>query len=145
MSKFLLNLLQISKASVNSKKNPIFNSEILFLISARPTLWPTQPLAQPAHWPRCPRRPKPSRPAHPAHASVTSSREIRFPFWFTPSEPAASPSSLYQLGPGCQLHLPPPAARAHLCRHCSPATERRLAPRLGCHQTITTSPSFSLH
>jgi hypothetical protein len=49
MSKFLLNILvQISKALINSK-NPIFNSEILFSsLSARPTLRPTRPSAQPA-------------------------------------------------------------------------------------------------
>jgi hypothetical protein len=67
--------------SLGKFKNPIFNSEIHFsLFSARPTLWPTQPLAQPARWPRCPRRPKPPRPAHLARASVTSSREYVFPF-----------------------------------------------------------------
>jgi hypothetical protein len=120
--------------SLSKFKIPIFNSEIPFSLF----------LAQPARWPRCPCRPKPSRPAHPARASVASSREIRFPFWFPPSELAASPSSLCQLGPSCQLHPPPLAARAHPRRHRSPATERRLAPRLGCHRTVTTSPSFSL-
>jgi hypothetical protein len=35
-------------------------------------------------------------------------------------------------------------ARAHPRRHRSLATERRPAPRLGCHRTVTTSPSFSL-
>jgi hypothetical protein len=143
MSKFLLNLLQISKALVNSK-NPIFNSEILFLISARPTLRPTRPLAQPAHWLRRPSRPTPSRPAHPTRASVASSREIHLPFWFAPSQLAASPTSLCQRGPSCQFHPPPPAARAGPCHHRSSATERRPAPRLGCHRTITTSPSFPL-
>jgi hypothetical protein len=71
--------------------------------------------AQPAHWLRCPRRPKPSRPAHPARASVTSSREIRIPFWFASSEPAASPTSLCQPGPRCQFHphlQPPELTRA---------------------------------
>jgi hypothetical protein len=94
-------------------KNPIFNSEIHFsLFSAPPTLRPTRPLAQPAHWHHCPRRSKPSQSAHPARTSVVSSREIRFPFWFAPSELAASPSSLCQPGPSCQLHPPPPVARA---------------------------------
>jgi hypothetical protein len=131
--------------SLGKFKILIFNSEIHFsLFSARPTLRPTRPLAQPARWARCPRRPKPSRPAHPARASVASSQEIRFPFWFTPSELTASPSSLCQPGPGCQLHPPPPVARAHPRRHRSPATERRPAPRLGCHRAVTTSPSFFL-
>jgi hypothetical protein len=34
--------------------------------------------------------------------------EVRFPFWLAPSELAASLSSLCQVGPGCQFHLPPP-------------------------------------
>jgi hypothetical protein len=60
MSKFLLNLLlQISKALVNSKIQFLIQ-KFFFLILARPTLRPTRPLAQPAHWPRRPRRPKPS-------------------------------------------------------------------------------------
>jgi hypothetical protein len=59
MSKFVLNLLlQISKALVNSK-NQFLIRKFLFLISAQLTMWPTRPLAQPAHWPCCPRRPKP--------------------------------------------------------------------------------------
>jgi hypothetical protein len=144
MSKFLLNLLlQISKAWVNSKIQFLIQ-KFFFLISARPTLRPTWPLAQPAHWPRRPRRPKPSRPAHPARASVGSSREIRLPFWFTPSEPAASPTSLCQPGPSCQFHPPPPAARARPRHHLFPATERRPAPLLGCHRAVTSSPSFPL-
>jgi hypothetical protein len=110
MSKFLLNLLlQISIALVNSKIQFLIR-KFLFLISAPLTLRPPWPLAQPAHWPRRPRRPRPSRPAHPARASVTSSREIRLPFWFAPSEPAASPTSLCQPGPAISSipHLQPP-------------------------------------
>jgi hypothetical protein len=131
--------------SLGKLENPIFNSEIPFsLFSARPTLRPTRPLAQLARWPRCPRRPKPSRPTHPAHASVATSREIHFPFWFTPSLLAASPSSLCQSGSSCQFHPPPPVAQARPCHRRSPATERRSAPRVRCHRTVTTSPSFSL-
>jgi hypothetical protein len=55
MSKFLLNLLlQISKALVNSKKNPIFNSQILFLdfgpadLAAHPACQPNQPTGRAA-------------------------------------------------------------------------------------------------
>jgi hypothetical protein len=67
--------------SLGKFKNPIFNSEIPFsLTSARPTLRPTRPLAQPARWPCCPRRPKPPRPAHLARMSVASSREYIFSF-----------------------------------------------------------------
>jgi hypothetical protein len=112
--------------SLGKFKNPIFNSEIPFsLFSARPTLRPTRPLAQPASWPRCPLRPKPSWPAHPARASVTSSREIRFPFWFTPSELAASPSSLCQSGLSYQLHPPPPPLPGH---RAPPSSTPRVPP-----------------
>jgi hypothetical protein len=123
MSKFLLNLLlHISKALVNSKIQFLI-WKFFFLISARPTLRPTRPLAQPAHWSCRPHRPKPSSPAHPALASVASSREIRLPVWFTPSEPAASPTSLCQPGPRCQFHSPPPAARA-----CPTSSTPRVPP-----------------
>jgi hypothetical protein len=44
MSKFLLNLLQISKAFVNSKIQFLIQ-KFFFLISARPTLQPTRPLS----------------------------------------------------------------------------------------------------
>jgi hypothetical protein len=131
--------------SLGKFKNPIFNSEIPFFhifaqadLVAHSASGPASPLAAP------PPQAKTVPAGPPSDASVASSWEIRLPFWFTPSEPAASPSSLCQLGPNCQLHLPPPAARARLHRHHSPATERRLAPRLGCHRTVTTSLSFSL-
>jgi hypothetical protein len=133
MSKFLLNLLlQISKALINSKFQFLIQ-KFFFLISTRPT-----------HWPRHPHRPKPFRSAHPAHASVASSQEIRLPFWFAPSEPAASPTSLCQPDPVYQLRSPPLAAQARSRRHRFLATERLPAPRLGCHRAVTTSPSFPL-
>jgi hypothetical protein len=78
--------------------------------SARPTLRPTQPLAQPA-----PLAPLLSRaeatlagPSSPCVGGVFA--EVRFPFWFASSELVASLSSLCQVGPGCQLRLPPPSA-----------------------------------
>jgi hypothetical protein len=78
MSKFLLNLLlQICKALVNLKIQFLIQ-KFFSLLSARPTLRPTRPLAQPAHWPRCPHRPKPPWPAHLARASVASSWEYVF-------------------------------------------------------------------
>jgi hypothetical protein len=141
MSKFLLNLLlQISKALVNSK--------IYFLIQKFffLTFGPANLAAHSAFGPASPLALLPPQ-AETAPTSPPSLRVgrvftgIRFPFWFTPSELAASPSSLCQAGPGCQLH--PPTARARLCRHRFPATERRLAPRLGCHRAVTTSASFS--
>jgi hypothetical protein len=110
MSKFLLNLiLQISKALVNSKIQFLIQ-KLFSLLSARPTPWPVWPPAQPAHQPRCPRRPKESWSAHPARASVTSSRETRFPFRITPSRAGCLSLSLCQLGPTCQIHqFPAPA------------------------------------
>jgi hypothetical protein len=115
MSKFLLNLLlQISKALVNSKSNFYFENHFFSLLSARPTLRPARPLAPPAHRPRHPRRPKPSRLAHPARMSIVSSREIRFPFRFTPSR--ADRLSLVSLstGPACQMCLPHRSGRPRL-------------------------------
>jgi hypothetical protein len=135
MSKFLINLLlQISKALVNSKIQFLIQ-KFFFLISARPTLRPTRPLAQPAHRPCRPHRPKPSRRAHPARASVMSSREIHLPFWFAPSEPAASPTSLCQPGPAVSSipHLQPPKlTRA--------ATAPRLPSAAQLHTSGATGP-----
>jgi hypothetical protein len=127
--------------SLGEFKNPIFNSEILFL-DFGPADLAAHPTSQRGQFRPC--RPKLSRPAHPARASVVSSREIRLPFWFAPSEPAASPTSLCQLGPRCQFHPPPPAARARPRCHRFPATERHSTPRLGCHRAVTTSPLFPL-
>jgi hypothetical protein len=144
MSKFHINLLlQISKALVNSK-NPIFNSEIPFFLNFGPTNLAAHPTSGPASsLPSLPPQAEtaPTGPPSPRVGRVFTG--ICFPFWFAPSERAAYPSSLCQSGHGCQLHPPPPATRARLRRHRSPATERRLAPRLGCHRTVTTSPSFS--
>jgi hypothetical protein len=132
MSKFLLNLLlQISKALVNLKIQ--FSIQKSFSLTFGPTnftgpldLWPSQP-----RWPRCPRRLKPPSPVG-----------VRFPFWFAAFDLVASPSSLCQAGPGCQLRPSPPAARARPRRHHLSATLRRPAPRLGCHRAVTTPPSF---
>jgi hypothetical protein len=144
MSKFLLNLLpQISKALVNLKIQFLIQ-KFFFL-----TFGPADLAAHPAF---CPASPLASLPpkAETAPAGPPSLRVGRvftgicFPFWFTPSELAASPSTLCQAGPGCQLRPPPLAARARLRRHRFPATERHPAPRLGCHRAVTTSPSFSL-
>jgi hypothetical protein len=108
MSKFLQNLLvQISKALVNSKIQ-IFNSKFFFSsFSARPTLRPTRPLAQPAtlapllSWVEATL----AGPSGPCVDGVFA--EVRFPFWFASSELVASLSSLFQVGLGCQLRLPP--------------------------------------
>jgi hypothetical protein len=130
--------------SLGKFKNPIFNSEITFLdfgpadVAAHSASGPARPLAMP------PPQTETIPAGPPSRASVASSSEIRLPFWFAPSEPAASPTSLCQPGPRCQFHPPPLAARARSRRHRSPATQRLPAPRLGCHRTVTTSPSFPL-
>jgi hypothetical protein len=127
MSKFLLNLLlQISKALVNSKIQ-FFNSEIIFpcFRPGQPCgpfgLWPSQPIdrAVPAG------QNSPGRPIQPARRSRLRGKYV-FPFGSRLPEPAASPSSLCQLGPTCQIHPLPDAGR--------PRSEirRAAAPRLGC-------------
>jgi hypothetical protein len=108
-------------------KNPIFNSEIPFLGFGLADL-----AAHPA-----------SQPSQLTGRAAPIGRN-RLPFWFTPSEPAASPTSLCQLGPRCQFHPPPPATRARSRCHRFSATERSSAPRLGCHRAVTTSPSLPL-
>jgi hypothetical protein len=144
MSKFLLNLhLQISKALVNSKIQFLIQ-KFFFLtfgpadLAAHLAFGPASPLAS------LPPQAKPALAGPPSPRVGRIFTGIRFPFWFAPSELAASPSSLCQAAPGCQLRPPPPAARARLRRHRFPATERRPAPRLGCHRAVTTLLSFFL-
>jgi hypothetical protein len=133
MSKFLLNLLlQISKVLVNSKIQFLIQ-KFFFLtfgstnLVAHSVFAPASPLAS------LPPQAKttPAGPPSPRVGRVFT--RIRFPFWFAPSELAASPSSLCQAGPGCQLRPPPLATRGRPRHHRFPTTERRLAPRLGCH------------
>jgi hypothetical protein len=144
MSKFPLNLLlQISKALVNSKIQ-FFTSEIRFLDFGPAS----SHIFQPSRGPPPPSLTGllrlsdstvtslsllvPIQPSPPsrclADSAVASLSLIGGP---TPSvSPGSSPSS--------------DNARARPCHHCSPATERRPAPRLGCHRTVTSSPSFPL-
>jgi hypothetical protein len=114
MSKFLLNLLlQISKALVNSKIQFLIQ-KFFFLtfgpadLAAHPTFGPASPLESlPPQAETAPADPPSPRVDHVFTG-------IRFPFWFTPSELAASPASLCQVGPSCQFCLPPtPADHCH--------------------------------
>jgi hypothetical protein len=83
--------------SLDKFKNPILIQKFFFFalgpanLAARSASGPASPPAAP--YPQV----KPSRPAHPARASVASSWEIRFPFWFAPSRAGrlslVSPSS----------------------------------------------------
>jgi hypothetical protein len=132
MSKFLLNLLlQISKPLVNSK-NPIFNSEIIFSCF-RPgqpcgpfSLWASQPTgrAVPAG------RNIPGQPIQPARRSHLR-RKYVFPFGSRLPETTASPSSLCQPGPTCQIHPLPSAGRPRSEIPCAAAPPRHCpVPRM---------------
>jgi hypothetical protein len=101
MSKFLLNLLlQISKALINSKIQ--FLVQKFFFL----TFGPADLVAPSAFGLAGPLASLPPQ-AETALAGPPSLRVgrvftgIRFPFWFVPSELAASPSSPCQAGPGC--------------------------------------------
>jgi hypothetical protein len=154
MSKFLLNLLlQISKALVNSKIQFLIQ-KFVFLILARPTLRPTRPLAQPAHWPRHPRRPKPSQPAHlVAHRSRLRGKYV-FPFGSRlPSRPplprlsvnrAPDVSSMPHLQPSKLARAttaprPPSAAQLHASGATGPLPPRLHFPSL--KSPLKPSPS----
>jgi hypothetical protein len=118
--------------SLGKFKNPIFNSEIIF-----PCFRPGQPCGPFGLWPRQPTgcavpagRNSPDRPIQPARWSRLH-RKYVFPFGSRLPEPAASPSSLCQLGPSCQIHPLPHAGR--------PRSEipRTAAPCLGCPRAFT--------
>jgi hypothetical protein len=97
--------------SLSKFKNPFFNSKISFL-----RFRPGRPCGPLGLWPS--RLPLASLSPHAETSLVGPSSPrvggvfagVRFPFWFAPSELVASPSSLYQAGPGCQLRPSPPAA-----------------------------------
>jgi hypothetical protein len=116
--------------SVCKFKNQIFNSEILFFafgladLAAHSAVGPAGPLAFLLLWAEF----NLAGPASPRVDGVFV--EVRFPFWFTPSELAASLSSLCQVGPGCQFHHPP--LPANYCHFLSspPATSRCPASNL---------------
>jgi hypothetical protein len=144
MSKFLLNLLlQISKALVNSKIQfliqkflfPYFRPGLLpYFFPAQP--WPTSSL--------------PVRPSQPIACSACPIRPlVRFDRRLLCLSDSAVASLLLTGGPTLSVSLgsSPSSdnAQARPCHHRSSATERHPAPRLECHRTVTTSPSFSLY
>jgi hypothetical protein len=117
---------------------------------------PTQPLAQPARWPRCPRRPKPPRPAHLARASVASSWEYVFPFGSRlPSWPplphlsdkrAPAVSSVPHLQPPVLVSAdtvsrPPSSAQLHASGAAEPLPPRLHFPSL--NSPLKPSPAFN--
>jgi hypothetical protein len=118
--------------SLGKFKIPIFNSETLFLAFGPFGLWPSPPTGRaiPAG------RNRPGRPIQPARRSRLRGKYV-FPLGSRLPEPAASPSSLCQPGPKCQIHPLPRAGR--------PRSEipRVAAPRLGCPRAFTTLPHHS--
>jgi hypothetical protein len=122
--------------SLGKFKNPILIWKFFFsLLLAQPTLRPTRPLAQPAHRPHRPHRSKPSRPAHPARASVASSREICFPFWFSPSR--AGHLSLVSLSSGPRLL----AVSSPPCRPTPAVFSCRLGPPRAAQPPTSRCPT----
>jgi hypothetical protein len=94
--------------SLGKFKNPIFNSEILFL-----DFDPADPAARSASGiARIPAAPSPlakivpASPSSPARRSRLCEKYV-FPFESCLPEPATSPSSLCQPGPTCQIHPHP--------------------------------------
>jgi hypothetical protein len=130
MSKFLLNLLvQISKALVNSKIQFLIQ-KFLFFAFGPADLAAHSALAQPAPLASLLSRAEfnLASPASPCVDGIFA--KVRFPFWFAPSELAASFSSLCQVGSSCQFCLPPPPVdRCHLFSS-PPATPRCPASNL---------------
>jgi hypothetical protein len=138
MSKSLLNLLlQIFKALVNSK--------IQFLIqkSFFPCFRPGQPCGPFGLWPSQltgrvvpASRNSPGRPIQPARRSRLRGKYV-FPFGSRIPKPAASPSSLCQPGPTCQIHPLPRVGRPRSEIPCA------AAPCLGCPRAFTALPHHS--
>jgi hypothetical protein len=117
--------------SLSKFRNPILNKKNSFSsFLARPTVRPTRPLAQPALLAILLSHAEATLagPSSPCVGGVFT--EVRFPFWFASSELVTSLSSPCQVGPGCQLRLPPPSAgRCHFSSS-PPATPRCPASNL---------------
>jgi hypothetical protein len=101
-------------------KNPILIQKFFFLAFGPLGLWPSQPTghAIPVG------RNRPGRPIQPTCQSRLHGKYV-FLFGSRPPEPAASPSSLWQAGPACQLCLPHHADRP---RPLSPIASGHPAP-----------------
>jgi hypothetical protein len=133
MSKFLLNLLlQISKAFVNSKIQFLIQKSFS-LLSARPTLWPIRPLAQPA------RQPCHSLQAEIVLAGPSSPRVGRVFAGNTFSFSNHAFSSQLPL-PRLSINWAPPV---RITPFPAPPLPHATAPRLGCPQAFTTLPHHS--
>jgi hypothetical protein len=141
MSKFFLNLLlQISKSLVNSKIQFLIQ-KLFFLtfgpadLAAHSAFGLASLLASlPLHAETAPAGP----PSLRVGRVFTG---IRFPFWFAPSELAASPSSLYHAGPGYQLRPPPSAAQLRASGATEPLPPSLHFPSL--NSPLKPSPVFN--
>jgi hypothetical protein len=102
----------------------------------------TQTLAQTARWPHCPRRPKPTTAGPPSPCDYHIFTGIGFPLWFAPSKLAASPSSLCQAGPGCQLR--PSPAPPPLPVHPAPPSSALQVPSSRYHPAFIFPPLIPL-
>jgi hypothetical protein len=101
MSKFLLNLLlQISKALLNSKIQ--FLIWKFFFLAVGPADLAAHPAIGPpgSRWPLSSRGPNPTLPAKLARVLMAHLWKYVFPFGPRLPEPATSPLSLGQPGPG---------------------------------------------
>jgi hypothetical protein len=138
MSKFLLNLLlQISKSLVNSKIQFLIQ-KLFSLLSARPTLWPVRPMAQPAH--RLRRSPQaeiiPAGPSSLHVGRVFMGNTFSFSDHTFPSRPPLPHLSVNQAPPVRITPFPTPADP-------SQKFPRAAAPRLGCPRAFTALPHHS--
>jgi hypothetical protein len=126
--------------SLGKFKNPIFNSEILFLdfgpADLRPTrpLSPASPLAMPFPTGRR------AQPAHLARASVASSREIRFPFQIMPSRAGRLLPLSPPRGPHLSTSSSPPRRPTPVRNFPAPLPRASDAPELLQPSLVTLPP-----
>jgi hypothetical protein len=110
--------------SLGKLKNPIFNSEILFLISVRPTMWPTRPLspASPLATPPPQAKTVPAGPSSPHVGRVFT--ENTSSLWDRAFR--AGRLSHVSLSTGPQMSIPSPTSAATDSRPLSAAQLRAL-------------------
>jgi hypothetical protein len=126
----------INFQSLGKFKNPIFNSEILFLlISAWPTLWPTRPLspASPLATPSPAGRKRPAGRSSPRVSHVLAGNTFSFSHHAFPSRPSP-PSGTTTRAPLVSFVISPTPA--------DPGWNfpRAAASRLGCPRAFTALP-----
>jgi hypothetical protein len=119
-------------------KNPFSSLSTRLTLPAHSAFGPASP-AGPSPPPPTQAKAILTNPSSPCVGGIFA--EVRFPFWFAPSELVASLSSLCQAGPGCQLHLPPRTAapRAPALQHGMPPE-----PLLPHHHSPPPNPLLTL-